>query len=229
MDTTLPVIFSALTANGTYGSPFAYTITTVESPVTFGATGLPAGLGVNPASGLIIGTLTTNGIFNAVLSATDTAGNIGKITNTMTIAKVGLSATADSKSRSFGVANPTFTGSITGVISGDNITASYNTTATPASAPGTYAIAPSLNDPNGRILNYNVTLVNGTLTIAPKPPLAITSTTVSSGKLIFSGTNGYGTAIGNFYVRSSTNVAAPFCKLGVRRPRTCLAPPAPSQ
>jgi hypothetical protein len=44
------------------------------------------------------------------------------------------------------------------------ITASYSTTATTASPAGTYPIIPSA-DPNPALSNYNVTLLNGTLTL----------------------------------------------------------------
>ena len=47
----------------------------------------------------------------------------------------------------------------------DNISASYATAATKASDVGAYPIVPSLNDPNNRLSNYEVTRTNGTLTV----------------------------------------------------------------
>jgi hypothetical protein len=88
-------------------------------------------------------------------------------TGTLSIAKASLSATANSASRFFGQANPPLTGTLLGNMPADNITASYNTTANPASAPGGYPITPVLADPLGRLGNYNVTLNNGTLTVNP--------------------------------------------------------------
>ena len=63
--------------------------------------------------------------------------------------------------------NPVFSGTITGVQSGDNITATYATTATAASPVGRYLITPTLVDPNGKLGNYAVTITNGTLTVTP--------------------------------------------------------------
>lgn len=42
--------------------------------IHFSATGLPAGLSINPATGRISGTATTSGVVNVTITATDTAG-----------------------------------------------------------------------------------------------------------------------------------------------------------
>jgi hypothetical protein len=78
-----------------------------------------------------------------------------------------LSVTASNATRLYGAANPVFTGALVGLVNGDNITAAYSCAATPASPPGTYQIVPSLVDPGHRQDNYQVTLVNGTLTVTP--------------------------------------------------------------
>lgn len=82
---------------------------------------------------------------------------------------------ADNASRNFGAANPTFTRSMTGMIAGDNITASYKTIAAINSPVGTYAITASLNDPDNNLGNYTVTLNDGTLTIISVAPSSIGS------------------------------------------------------
>jgi 6-phosphogluconolactonase (cycloisomerase 2 family) len=88
---------------------------------------------------------------------------------TLTITPAPLTVTAANASRVYGDPNPVFTGAITGLLNGDNITATYSTTATPASAVGTYPITPALVDPTGKLGNYTVTANNGTLTITPAP------------------------------------------------------------
>lgn len=184
VDAVAPVITSGA-ANGTYGTGFAYTIAATGSPTSYGATGLPDGLTVNTTSGDITGTPATNGIFNVILSATDAAGNVGGVTNAFTIAKAALTATADNKSRYFNQPNPALTGSLTGNVSGDNLSVSYSTSATPSSPAGGYDIVPTINDPHGRLGNYSVTINNGTLTVtvaAPAIQLATNSVHYTIGR-----------------------------------------------
>jgi hypothetical protein len=71
--------------------------------------------------------------------------------------------------RFYGDANPQFTGIIKGLASGDTITATYSTVATPTSAVGDYQIVATLHDPDGHLGNYQVTVNTGTLSIAPAP------------------------------------------------------------
>ena len=56
-------------------------------------------------------------------------------------------------------------GTLVGVQNGDNITASYSTTATTNSPVGIYSIVATLNDPNGKLGNYSVTTNNGILNV----------------------------------------------------------------
>jgi len=79
-----PVISSAATATGTVGTAFTYTITASNSPTSFSAPGLPAGLTVNTTTGVISGTPTTAGTSTVTLSATNTGGT-GNKTLTITI------------------------------------------------------------------------------------------------------------------------------------------------
>lgn len=76
-----------------------------------------------------------------------------------------LTITASNVSRPFATENPIFCGSIVGLTNGDDISASYSSTATIASTVGTYPIVPSLIDPNNRLTNYVVNLVNGILVV----------------------------------------------------------------
>jgi hypothetical protein len=85
-----------------------------------------------------------------------------------------LTATAADASREFGAPNPVFSGTLTGVVNGDAVTASFDSPATASSSEGTYPIVPSLNDPDGRLANYQVTLVNGTLTVVDTHPPVLT-------------------------------------------------------
>ena len=64
-----------------------------------------------------------------------------------------------------GATIPALSGTLTGAIAGDGITASYTTTAANSSTVGIYPITPKLNDPNGKLGNYSVTITNGSLEI----------------------------------------------------------------
>jgi hypothetical protein len=86
-----PTINSALTASGTAGTPFSYTITATNNPTSFSATGLPAGLSVNTTTGVISGTPTAAGTSNVTLSATNATGN-GTATLALSVIAPGTSA-----------------------------------------------------------------------------------------------------------------------------------------
>jgi len=85
-----PAITSALTASGTVGTPFSYAITATDNPTSFNASGLPAGLSVNTATGVITGTPTAAGTSSTTLSATNAAGT-GSATLALTINAAGIS------------------------------------------------------------------------------------------------------------------------------------------
>ena len=76
-----------------------------------------------------------------------------------------LAVSANDKSRLYGTANPLFDGTLTGVVNGDDVTASFSTAAVLTSPVGTYPIIPLLNDPDSKLGNYSVTSTNGTLTV----------------------------------------------------------------
>jgi MBG domain (YGX type)/Carboxypeptidase regulatory-like domain len=85
----------------------------------------------------------------------------------LTVGQAPLVAKADDKTKVEDYPNPPLTGTIIGIQLNDPITATYSTTATLTSPPGTYPIAPSLQDPAGKLGNYAVQIVNGTLTVTP--------------------------------------------------------------
>jgi uncharacterized repeat protein (TIGR01451 family) len=130
----------------------------------------------------------------------DPTGKLGNYTVTikngsLTINKAPLSVIANSFTRPFGSANPTLTGAITGIKNGENITASFATTATQNSGVGTVAITAAVAfSPASLSSNYILNTTNGTLTITAVP-LSITSsnqTVVLNGTLAATATyNGF--------------------------------------
>jgi len=72
--TTPPAITSSLTAAGSLSQTFSYTITASHAPTSFDATGLPLGLSLNTATGLITGTPGASGDFPVTISALNAGG-----------------------------------------------------------------------------------------------------------------------------------------------------------
>jgi hypothetical protein len=69
-----PVLTGPASANAAVGLPFSYTITATGNPASFGTTGLPAGLTMNPATGVITGSPAPAGNYLVSLSATNAGG-----------------------------------------------------------------------------------------------------------------------------------------------------------
>jgi subtilase family serine protease len=128
------------------------------------AANVPGSFMYSPTNGAVLnaGTNTLSLVFRA-------ADNVdyASVTNlvNLLVSPAPLTVTATSYSRQFGAANPDFTGTITGVTNGDEITAAYSCAATASSPQGSYSIVPSLTDPNDRQTNYMVTLVAGLLVV----------------------------------------------------------------
>ena len=91
------------------------------------------------------------------------------------ITQAPLSITAADKTKIYGDGNPALTGSIVGIKNSDAITASYSTTADATTGVGSYSIVPAAVDAStAKLLNYSVTLNNGSLGIT-QAPLSITA------------------------------------------------------
>lgn len=70
-----PTITGPLTANGTVSIAFSYQIAATQAPGSYGASGLPGGLSIDTGTGLISGMPTETGVFNVLITATNTAGS----------------------------------------------------------------------------------------------------------------------------------------------------------
>ena len=198
----------ALTAtfNGTnsYSGSFDNSKQLTINPATLTVTGTDASRlygAVNPAfSGTLSGVQSGDGISATYASSATVLSSVGtypivptlvdpnnKLSNysvtssngTLTVTKASLTVAAFNAVRNYGDANPVLSGILLGIQNGDNILALYNTSATPLSPAGFYAITPALIDPDSKLGNYSVALSNGTLTVnavAPIPPTPLTFT-----------------------------------------------------
>ncbi|WP_214627532.1 MBG domain-containing protein [Paenibacillus agaridevorans] len=96
------------------------------------------------------------------------------VAGTLTITKAPLTAEAHSTSRQYGLSNPVLTGTLTGLRNGDAITVSYSTAASTSSPAGVYAITPTPAGTGNSLLNYELQLKEGQLTVT-KAPLTVTA------------------------------------------------------
>jgi hypothetical protein len=182
----------AITASGAVAANYSIsyvagslTITAATASVSPNAESKTYGTADPPLTGLLSGFIAADNVqatysraagetvaggpylINATLAPAPVLSNYSITYNTanFSISKATLTATANNSSAGYG-ATPTLSGSLTGVVAGDGITASYTTTATLLSQPGQYSITPVLSDPNNKLGNYTAVLNNGVLTIS---------------------------------------------------------------
>jgi LPXTG-site transpeptidase (sortase) family protein len=150
----------------TYGdvfTAFTGTVVGVQPGDNITATYSSAGAAANATVGAYPITVTLNDPLNRLGNYSNVILNTG----TLTVNPRALVVTPDDKGKVFGDIFTAFTGTVTGVQAGDNITATYTSTGAPAAAAaGTYPIIASLNDPNGKLSNYTITLNQATLTVS---------------------------------------------------------------
>ena len=72
-----PVITSPVASAGNAGQAYNYQITAGGAPAAFSATGLPAGLAINPMTGLVSGSPTFEGLFHFSVGASNSDGQEG--------------------------------------------------------------------------------------------------------------------------------------------------------
>jgi hypothetical protein len=104
----------------------------------------------------------------------------------LTILQSILLITPLDQSRAFGAANPALSGTVSPLLNGDNIAANFWTPADINSPVGSYPILGSLLDPNGRVGNYYLIYVTGTLAITPA---SLSASLVSSVSPALQGSN----------------------------------------
>lgn len=150
---TTPTISWANPTDITYGTPLSATQlnATADVPGTFtydvaAGTVLHAG-----AAQVIHATFTPDDLVHYTTATAEVSINV---------LKAPLTVTANYLTRASWQVNPPLTGTITGLVNGDTDVATYTTTATNSSPVGDYPIVPHLTDSN-----YNITFVNGNLTI----------------------------------------------------------------
>ncbi len=95
----------------------------------------------SPAAGTVLGAGTQT--LSATFTPADAAYPSATASVPVTVNKAALSLNAANASRTYGTANPAFTGTASGAVNGDTFTETFSTAATASSAAGTYPIVPS--------------------------------------------------------------------------------------
>ncbi|HEY3854104.1 MAG TPA: MBG domain-containing protein [Verrucomicrobiae bacterium] len=196
---TLTVGQSVPTVSWTNSTPIVYG--TALSSIQLNATASVAGnLTYIPSMGAVLNSGTNSLCVH--FTPTDTVDYVA-VTNTvcLVVLPAPLTVTAANANRLYGQTNPVFTGTITGLTTGDSLTATYICNALTNSPVGTYSIVPTLVDPSSRQTNYAVNLVNGTLTIGQTTPTILWTNPVPIV---------YGTALGIGQLNAKASVAGTY-------------------
>ena len=180
--------------NGTVGTAATLQIHATDSAagqtLTYSATGMPAGLSINTATGLISGTPTTTGASSVTVTASDGTGASGSASFSWTINPAGSPVT---------VTNP---GSQTGTV-GTPVSLQIHATA-PAGQTLAYSAA---GLPAGLSIGSVTGLISGTPTTAGTSmvTLTVTESTGASGSATFSWTINPATPGGSCHVVYTKN------------------------
>jgi hypothetical protein len=155
----------------TWPTPAAITYGTPLSATQLNATsgGVAGAFVYSPLAGTVLSAGTHT--LNVTFTPTDGADySTATASVTLTVNPAVLTVTPAPSTKVYGTANPVFTGSITGMVPGDGITATYASAATTTTTVGIYssgpnAIVATLSDPGSKLGNYTLSQTIGTLTI----------------------------------------------------------------
>jgi YVTN family beta-propeller protein len=171
------VTVASLVSSPAYGSPLTFTATvatpvgTPTGTVTFSDAG--NSLGASPLNG-VTATLIVPSLLAGVHSITASYSGNNSFSGsastvlTITVSPAPLVIAANNARRPYGANNPAFTGTVTGLLNSDSISASFGSSASPASLVGTYPIVPAVIGAPNVLSNYAIQPVNGALTVAPE-------------------------------------------------------------
>ena len=161
---------------------------------------LPGTITYSQASGTILpaGAITLSATFVPAdgTNYKSTSANVS-----LTVTKAPLMLTVANLNRTFGSANPSFTGTVTGGVNGDTFAETFSTTATASSIVGSYPIAPSVS--SASLANYTVTVNTGVLTVSQAgtaTTFALSNSNLTLTATVASLTSGVPTGTVNFYV-----------------------------
>jgi 6-phosphogluconolactonase (cycloisomerase 2 family) len=207
--TPAPLNVSAASTSRLYGDPnpvFTGSITGLKNGDVITATFASAATAASAVG--------TYPILPTLSDPTTRLGNYSVVSSNgaLTVSPAALTVSANNATRAYGDANPAFTGTLSGLKNGDNITASF-TSADPTSPVGTYPIIPALADPTAKLGNYTVNATNGVLTVTP----ASVSVSVNNATRLYGDANPLftGTIVG---LKNGDNITASFTSVDATSP-----------
>ena len=144
----LPTVTSLLTASGQPGTAFSYQIGATNSPTSYAASPLPAGLTLNATTGLISGTPTTAAVSTVALVAANQYGNSPTVNLALTIGSFSAITSAAPPAASIGspfgyalsATNSPISYSLTGLPAGLSFNSTTGAVSGTPSAAGTYTL-----------------------------------------------------------------------------------------
>ena len=157
----------------TYPANGSVTVSVTSGPATVtGNVSLSVDGNPQPAqslsSGSAVFTVTGLSAGSHNLSATYAAQGdfaASSATGTLTVNKANASVTPNAASKTYGTADPAFTGTLSGFVAADGVTATYSRTAGETVAASPYTISATLNAPPGVLTNYTITYNTASFTV----------------------------------------------------------------
>jgi len=216
---TPTISISDIPSNAVYGGSFTatYSYSGNGTPTETVSSSTP---NVCTASGSVVsfvgaGTCTLTASATATTDYSAVTGNL----QSFTVNGATLTITANSTTKIYGTANPTFTGTVTGAENGNTFTESFTTSATVSSPVGSYAIVPSVTGAD--LADYTQSVTDGTLSItqaASTTSVQVSNTSITPGQSVTltatvvdasAGSTGTPTGTVNFYDNGTSLNAAP--------------------
>lgn len=185
----------------TWANPAAISYGTALSSAQLNATGsVPGTITYSKTSGTVLnaGSYTLSASF-VPTDATDYKPITANVS--LLVTKAPLVLIANNINRTFGTANPLFTGSITGAVNGDVFTETFSTVANAGSIVGSYPIIPAVS--GGSLSNYSVSTTNGLLTVSQAgtaTTFALSNSNLTLTATVTSLSSGAPTGMVGFYV-----------------------------
>jgi len=166
------VTFTATVTTSGSGTPTG-SINFNEGSTTLATVTLNGGTAVFTTSTLTAGSHSITAAYSGDTSfAASTSSTLSQVVN-----KAPASVTPNPASKTYGAADPTFTGTLSGFLAADNVTATYTRTAGETVAGSPYTISATLA-PAGVLPNYNITYNTADFTITQATPTVSTWPTV---------------------------------------------------